>query len=121
VVDLVADALNCQGDSDTLACYMLVPDVLALALPFVPGAANNVVKARRQVEDVGDAVRAARWVDDVGPYKVYVDPKGRGVPQYEQRTLFRATIDVIGPLRRSTTKVGAHRHVGKLGKGRNLG
>jgi hypothetical protein len=65
-----------------MACPMLVPDVMALALPFVPGAANNVVKARRQVEDAGDAVRAARWVDDVGPYKVYVDPNGRAVPQY---------------------------------------
>jgi RHS repeat-associated protein len=47
IVDLGADALNCLGDSDTLACYMLVPDALALAVPFVPGVADNVVKAGR--------------------------------------------------------------------------
>jgi hypothetical protein len=51
VVDLGADALNCLGDSDTLACYMLIPDALALALPFVPGVADNAIKAARRVED----------------------------------------------------------------------
>jgi hypothetical protein len=59
VVDLATDALNCLGDSDTLACYMLVPDALALALPFVPGFGDNAIKAARRVEDAGQSRRVA--------------------------------------------------------------
>ncbi|MEJ2560838.1 MAG: hypothetical protein P8186_32380 [Anaerolineae bacterium] len=51
VFDLAADALNCLGDSDTLACYMLVPDALALALPFVPGVVDNALKATFIISD----------------------------------------------------------------------
>jgi RHS repeat-associated protein/uncharacterized repeat protein (TIGR01451 family) len=62
VVDLAVDALNCLGDSDTLACYMLVPDALALALPFVPGVVDNALKATKHADMVWYADEAAMAV-----------------------------------------------------------
>jgi hypothetical protein len=69
VFDLAADALNCLGDSDTLACYMLVPDALALALPFVPGVVDNALKATKHADMVWYADEATVVVpgsDDIG-------------------------------------------------------
>lgn len=66
MVDLASDASACFGDNDALACYMVPLDVAFLALPFVPGVADNVL---RRADDVGDVAEdvgqaAVRGVDD---------------------------------------------------------
>jgi hypothetical protein len=66
----------------------LALDVVGL-LPIIPSV--GLLRHAGKLDDLGDASRAIRRADDVGPYKIYVDPKGRAVPQYEQGTLFRAT------------------------------
>ncbi|MCP4536695.1 MAG: PKD domain-containing protein, partial [Chloroflexi bacterium] len=47
--DLAADAGRCVFGSDALSCYMVPLDVAALAVPGVPGVADN---AARHIDDV---------------------------------------------------------------------
>ncbi len=80
VVDLGIDLSNCLGDSDTLSCYMLPVDAAAVVVPFATGAGA-----------ADDALRAARGAERSSPVRIFVDSKGRAVPQYEEGTLFRVT------------------------------
>jgi hypothetical protein len=59
---------------------MVPVDLFFLAVPFATAGGFG-----------DDALRAAREAERPSPVRIFVDPSGRAIPQYQEGTLFRVT------------------------------